>query len=293
MPTQKPATIDEYIESFPKEVQAILQQIRKTVKQAAPGAEEKISYGMPTFTLDGHHLVYFAGYRKHIGLYPVPTGAKEFEKEFSKYKTSGKGSIQFPLDEPMPLGLIARIVKYRIQGVKKNKYTHLLQGSDLRSIGKANQVVTRVKGQKDFDELFSLLSHPDRKVAMRAADAVEKITKTKASFLKKHKVTLLRLLDKASHIELKWHLALLLPRLQLNPSEVRAVWKQLVAWATDKTESKIVRVNSIEALHSFALNDKKRRADLEQVLNEIVKENIPSLSARIRKLRPDPSAYIK
>lgn len=113
MAGNKPKTIDAYIKQYPKEVRDILEHIRETVKKTVPDAEEKISYGIPTFTLDGHYLVYFAAHKKHIGLYPAPAGVKEFEKDFAPYKTSGKGTIQFPLDKPMPLKLIAKIVRYR------------------------------------------------------------------------------------------------------------------------------------------------------------------------------------
>jgi uncharacterized protein YdhG (YjbR/CyaY superfamily) len=109
----KPATIDEYIAGFPSDVQAILQQIRETIHEAAPEATEKISYAMPTFYLHGN-LVHFAAFKSHIGFYPVPSGIEKFKKELSKYK-GAKGSVQFPLDEPMPLDLIRRIVKFRVK----------------------------------------------------------------------------------------------------------------------------------------------------------------------------------
>jgi uncharacterized protein YdhG (YjbR/CyaY superfamily) len=108
-----PATIDEYIAGFPKEVQLILQKIRETIKKAAPGAVEAISYQMPTFKLNGN-LVHFAGYQRHIGFYPVPTGIEQFKAELSVYK-QGKGSVQFPLDQPIPYDLIGRIVKFRVE----------------------------------------------------------------------------------------------------------------------------------------------------------------------------------
>lgn len=118
MVATKPTSIDEYIATFPDDVQKKLQQVRSTIKKAAPGAEEKISYGIPAFNLNGQYLIYFAGYKKHIGMYPVPGGVKEFEKDFAPYYTSGKGTIQFPLEKPIPVGLISKIVKFRI---KKNK----------------------------------------------------------------------------------------------------------------------------------------------------------------------------
>lgn len=105
--------IDEYIQGYPKDVQKILKEIRATIKKAAPGAEEAIKYAIPTFMLNGN-LVFFAAYENHIGFYPAPTGAEAFKKELSVYKT-GKGSVQFPIDKPMPLGLITKIVKFRVK----------------------------------------------------------------------------------------------------------------------------------------------------------------------------------
>ncbi len=108
-----PKTIDEYIAGFPHEIQEILQEIRKTIKTAAPQAEEAIKYQMPTFTLKGN-LVHFAAFKKHIGFYPAPTGTEKFRKELSVYE-GGKGSVRFPLDKPIPLALISRIVKFRVE----------------------------------------------------------------------------------------------------------------------------------------------------------------------------------
>ena len=109
-----PKNIDEYIASFPKDVQLLLQQVRATIQKVAPDAEETISYAIPTFKLNGKNLVHFAGFKNHIGFYPAPTGMEAFKKDFSRYKT-GKGSVQFPVDEPLPLALITRIVKFRMQ----------------------------------------------------------------------------------------------------------------------------------------------------------------------------------
>jgi len=108
-----PKTIDEYIAGFPKDVQAILQRIRMTIREAAPDAEEKISYQMPTFTLKGN-LVHFAAFKNHIGFYPIPSGIEEFKDELSVYE-QGKGSVQFPLNKPIPFDLISRIVKFRVK----------------------------------------------------------------------------------------------------------------------------------------------------------------------------------
>jgi uncharacterized protein YdhG (YjbR/CyaY superfamily) len=111
-----PKTIDEYIASFPSAVQTLLQQVRTTIREAAPEATETIKYAMPTFVLDGN-LVYFAAFDKHIGFYATPTGQDAFKEKLSGYKT-GKGSIQFPLDKPIPYELIEDMVRFR---VKQNK----------------------------------------------------------------------------------------------------------------------------------------------------------------------------
>ena len=105
--------IDEYIKGFPKEVQDRLQKLREIIKEAAPDAEEKISYGIPTFTLKGN-LVHFAAYKKHIGFYPTPSGVEKFKNEISVYVWS-KGAVQFPLDKPVPYELIREIVAFRVK----------------------------------------------------------------------------------------------------------------------------------------------------------------------------------
>lgn len=109
--------VDTYISAFPPEVQALLEQVRATIKQNAPDAEEIISYQMPTYVYHGN-LVHFAGYKNHIGFYPVPSGIEAFKKELSVYK-GAKGSVQFPLNQPMPLELIAKIVRFRVAENKK------------------------------------------------------------------------------------------------------------------------------------------------------------------------------
>jgi uncharacterized protein YdhG (YjbR/CyaY superfamily) len=109
-----PKTIDDYIAGFPADVQAILQMVRQTISKAAHEAEETISYQIPTFKLHGKYLIYFAGYQKHIGLYPVPRGSEKFKRELAAYG-GGKGTLRLPLDQPIPYGLITRIVKFRIR----------------------------------------------------------------------------------------------------------------------------------------------------------------------------------
>jgi len=112
MKTNKPKDIDEYIAGFPADIQSMLREIRETVRKTAPDAQETIKYDMPTFMLHGN-LIHFAAFKKHIGMYAVPRGVEGFE-ELSNYGGE-KGTAQFPLDKPMPLDLISRIVKYNVQ----------------------------------------------------------------------------------------------------------------------------------------------------------------------------------
>jgi uncharacterized protein YdhG (YjbR/CyaY superfamily) len=130
--------IDTYISIFPKDIQTILEQVRKTIKQEAPAAKETIKYGMPTFVLNGN-LVFFAAFKNHIGFYATPTGHEEFKKELSPYK-SGKGSVQFPLNLPIPFDIITKIVRFRV---------------------KENQEKTEKKNPNDG--FLSLLSAPARR----------------------------------------------------------------------------------------------------------------------------------
>jgi uncharacterized protein YdhG (YjbR/CyaY superfamily) len=108
-----PKNIDEYIAGFPQNVQAILEKIGAIIREAAPGAEEAIKYQLPTFTLNGN-LVHFGAFKKHIGFYPTPSGTGRFKKELSVYQ-GAKGSVQFPLDKPIPYDLITQIVKFRVK----------------------------------------------------------------------------------------------------------------------------------------------------------------------------------
>jgi len=114
-------TIDDYIKIFPQDVESILERMRQTIRKAAPEAVESISYQMPTFKLNGKNLVHFAGYKNHIGFYPVPSGIRAFKKELSQYRT-GKGSLQFPIDKPVPYDLVKKIVMFRVkENMKKKK----------------------------------------------------------------------------------------------------------------------------------------------------------------------------
>jgi len=107
-----PKDIDEYIGMFPKEVRIILESLRQTIRKAAPEAEETINYQIPTYKLNGN-LVHFAAYKRHIGFYPTPSGIEAFKKELSVYE-GAKGSVKFPLNKPLPLDLISKIVKFRV-----------------------------------------------------------------------------------------------------------------------------------------------------------------------------------
>ena len=111
--TTPPSTIDEYIARCPEDVQAILSKIREIIRKAAPTAEETIKYQIPTFVLNGN-LVHFAAFQNHIGFYPTPSGITKFKQELSAYK-GAKGSVQFPLDAPIPFSLITKIVKFRVK----------------------------------------------------------------------------------------------------------------------------------------------------------------------------------
>lgn len=111
--TPEPKSIDEYVAAFPPAVRRVLEEVRETIREAAPGAAEAIRYRMPTFTLNGN-MVHFAAYARHVGFYPAPSAIEKFGRELSAWK-GAKGSVQFPLDEPMPLALIGRIVRFRVK----------------------------------------------------------------------------------------------------------------------------------------------------------------------------------
>ena len=112
-------TVDEFIASFPRNVRTVLEELRRVIRESAPGAEETISYGIPTFDLNGEHLVHFSAYKSHVGFYPTSSGIEAFRKELSPFKTS-RGTVQFPLDKPIPFDLVRKIVKFR---VKENEST--------------------------------------------------------------------------------------------------------------------------------------------------------------------------
>jgi uncharacterized protein YdhG (YjbR/CyaY superfamily) len=117
------STIDEYVKTFPTNIQNILEKMRHVIKEAAPEAVEAISYRMPTFKLDGKNLVYFAAFKNHVGFYPIPSGIEAYKKELSPYK-QGRGSVQFPLDKPIPYDLVEKIAKYRVKENRERDRLH-------------------------------------------------------------------------------------------------------------------------------------------------------------------------
>ena len=164
------------------------------------------------------------------------------------------------------------------------QFIKLLSGGDLRSIGRSNDAVLKVRNEDDFDELFKCISYKDRLVRMRAAVSIEKITLRYPSYLLKHKEGIMDLCCTVMDKELKWHLALLIPRLNLSDKEKEIVWQTLSGWALDKKESKMVRVSAIQATYEIAESDHFFIKDFELLTDQIKKEQIPSLNARIKKL---------
>jgi uncharacterized protein YdhG (YjbR/CyaY superfamily) len=108
------STVDEYVASFPPEPREILEKVRRTMRSAAPGTEETISYGIPTFTLDGRYVIYFAGWKRHISIYPIPRGDEALQRDLAPY-VAAKGTLRFPLDKPIPYDLIERLTTAAIR----------------------------------------------------------------------------------------------------------------------------------------------------------------------------------
>ncbi len=169
--------------------------------------------------------------------------------------------------------------------------TNKLKGGDLRSLGKTSVVVSGISNQREFDNLFIGLFDADRLVVMRSADAIEKVTQENPEYLETHKEELLKLFQSANHIELKWHLAQLIPRLvlrlKLNEEETGMVWDKLTQWALDKCGSRIVRVNSIQGLFDIQRKFPELKKDFTDTLLKLDRETITSIVARIKKLRKE------
>ena len=162
---------------------------------------------------------------------------------------------------------------------------NLLSGGDLRSIGKNKEIVSGIKNQAGFDALFLFLYDQDSRVVLRSADAIEKISLEQPGYLHKHKEAILEWCKKVKEIGLQWHLALLLPRLKLKNKEFKYAWTILTAWAMDQSNSRIVRVNSIQGLFELTKLKNEMEGDFKHILEVIESEHIPSLLARIRILK--------
>lgn len=165
----KHTTVEAYIESFPKATQKHLKQLRAQIKKLAPTAEESITYRMPTYKLHGRPLVYFAGFEHHIGFYATPNGHEKFAKELSKFK-HGKGSVQFPLTEPLPLDLIERIVKFRVnenERFAKPKKASLKKAFDKKTVTKNDNTMST-----EIIDYNQALDSPHREVAELLADEI-------------------------------------------------------------------------------------------------------------------------
>lgn len=160
-----------------------------------------------------------------------------------------------------------------------------LNGGDLRSIAGANEVVSLIKTQTDFDKLFQYLFTNDRLIVMRTADAIEKITLQNPEYLIEYNQDIITLITTAVDKELKWHLALIASRLNLTVIELGIIWDKLTQWAKDKKESKIVRVNSIQTLFDLSNKNVELKRDFDLTIQEVEAENIPSINARLRKLK--------
>jgi hypothetical protein len=164
-------------------------------------------------------------------------------------------------------------------------FAPLLLGGDLRSLARTHEVVKAVHDQETFDDLFTLLFHHERLLVMRAADAVEKITLSHPHFLFPHKKQLLNLLKSRTNKEVKWHVAQLVPRINLTQNELKEVWGVLTHQTQNPNESKIVRVDSLQALYELSQQFPEYRKQFEQALQAIEHEPYPSIQARVRKLK--------
>jgi hypothetical protein len=160
-----------------------------------------------------------------------------------------------------------------------------LKGTDLRSAGNVDKVKTFIKDQQGFDQLVAGLLSDDRVLVMRTADSIEKITRTNASYLQPHRSLLLSLLSEADHKELKWHLAQILTRVKLDKEEQKQVASKLRRWALDKSESRIVRVNALQGIFDLAMINPAFSKDLQDLLKTVEPEPVPSIRARIRKIK--------
>ncbi len=172
-----------------------------------------------------------------------------------------------------------------LEMINKNKsFSELLMGNDRRRLRRNHKIIESIHNQETFDELFSLVFHHERTLVMRAVDAVEKITSRCPEYLQPHKTQLMAVLKSADHKELKWHIAQLIPRLQLNQSELTDAWLTLSYWAQNKNESKIVRVNALRGLFEISRRHTELMDQYKDISASMAHEPIPSIQARLRKL---------
>jgi hypothetical protein len=167
----------------------------------------------------------------------------------------------------------------------KEIFVSLLLGKDLRTVKQNRTVIQSIHDQQTFDELFSLVFHHERTLVMRAIDAVEKVTLIHPVFLRPHKFQLLSVLKSAEHKELKWHVAQLVPRTELTEDELKDVWHIFTYWVLNKNESKIARVNALQALFDLSKGNPLLMDEFNKIIHPIEHEMIPSLQARIKKLK--------
>jgi hypothetical protein len=165
-----------------------------------------------------------------------------------------------------------------------NDLLDYLRGTDLRSIGKNEEILPLINSQNVFDDLFLYLYDDNRAVRMKTIDIIEKITVKNNKYLKKHKGEIIEFCTSDENIEFKWHLAQLLPRLEYGKDEINNIWEILKQWALNKRESKIVRVNSLESLYTIKEKMEIFEVEFVEFLKELKKENIASINARIKKL---------
>ncbi|WP_157943826.1 MULTISPECIES: hypothetical protein [Arenibacter] len=159
-----------------------------------------------------------------------------------------------------------------------------LEGGDLRSLGRVKFLIPLIRNQEDFDLLFRFLHSKDRIILMRSADAVEKITIGRPQYLQGHKSEILAFLQSAEDKEFKWHLALMAPRLLLTEQEMEIVLSKLNEWAGNPAESRILRVNALQAISEIVEEDPEMEKDFIELIGKLQKEEIASINARIRKL---------
>ena len=168
-----------------------------------------------------------------------------------------------------------------------SKFEKILSGGDLRSLGKSGSIIVKVHNQDDFDELFKYVFYKDRVVVMRTIDTIEKITINHPRYLAKHKDEIMKLCTIAKDKELKWHLALLIPRLYLSGLDFVKAWDMLTKWANDKGDSRLVRVGAIQGLFEMTKQNINLTEKFNLIMQHVEKERIPSINARIRNIRKE------